>query len=87
MDLCTLAGRVLSGEAGAIEGTVLRRIKLTSIEINGTYYGSQKPESFRKWASEVPDGFIFSVKGHVSPPTGGFWPRPETRSNASMTRA
>jgi uncharacterized protein YecE (DUF72 family) len=23
--------------------------KLTSIEINGTYYGSQKPESFRKW--------------------------------------
>jgi uncharacterized protein YecE (DUF72 family) len=37
--------------------------KLTSIEINGTYYGSQKPESFRKWASEVPDGFMFSVKG------------------------
>lgn len=37
--------------------------KLTSIEINRTYYGSQKPESFRKWASEVPDGFIFSVKG------------------------
>lgn len=37
--------------------------QLTSIEINGTYYGSQKPESFRKWASEVPDGFIFSVKG------------------------
>src|SRR5215218_4399446 len=35
----------------------------TSIEINGTYYGSQKPESFRKWAREVPDGFIFSVKG------------------------
>ncbi|ABA05450.1 Protein of unknown function DUF72 [Nitrobacter winogradskyi Nb-255] len=37
--------------------------KLTSIEINGTYYGSQKPESFRKWALEVPDGFIFSLKG------------------------
>lgn len=37
--------------------------KLSSIEINGTYYGSQKPESFRKWASEVPDGFKFSVKG------------------------
>jgi uncharacterized protein YecE (DUF72 family) len=37
--------------------------KLTSIEINGTCYGSQKPESFRKWASEVPDGFVFSVKG------------------------
>lgn len=37
--------------------------KLTSIEINGTYYGSQKPESFRKWAREVPDSFVFSVKG------------------------
>src|SRR5256886_3195460 len=37
--------------------------KLTSIEINGTYYGSQKPESFRKWAREVPDGFVFWLKG------------------------
>jgi uncharacterized protein YecE (DUF72 family) len=37
--------------------------KLTSIEINGTDYGSQKPESFRKWAREVPDGFVFSLKG------------------------
>jgi uncharacterized protein YecE (DUF72 family) len=37
--------------------------RLTSIEINGTYYGSQKPESFRKWAREVPDGFVFAVKG------------------------
>jgi uncharacterized protein YecE (DUF72 family) len=37
--------------------------KLTSIEINSTFYGSQKPESFRKWASTVPDGFVFSVKG------------------------
>src|SRR5947208_14782844 len=36
---------------------------LTSIEINATFYGSQKPESFRKWAREVPDGFVFSVKG------------------------
>src|SRR5215475_2852122 len=35
---------------------------LTAIEINATYYGSQKPESFRKWAAAVPDGFIFSVK-------------------------
>jgi uncharacterized protein YecE (DUF72 family) len=37
--------------------------QLTSIEINATYYGSQKPETFRKWAREVPDGFIFPVKG------------------------
>jgi uncharacterized protein YecE (DUF72 family) len=37
--------------------------KLTSIEINGTYYGSQKPESFRKWREETPDDFVFTVKG------------------------
>ena len=36
---------------------------LTAIEINATYYGSQKPESWRKWASETPDGFVFTVKG------------------------
>ena len=37
--------------------------KLTSIEINGTYYGSQKPASFIKWRDETPEDFIFSVKG------------------------
>jgi uncharacterized protein YecE (DUF72 family) len=37
--------------------------QLTSIEINSTFYGSQKPETFRKWAAETPDGFVFSVKG------------------------
>ncbi len=37
--------------------------KLTSIEINGTYYGSQKPESFVKWRTETPDDFVFAVKG------------------------
>ena len=36
--------------------------ELTAIEVNGTYYGSQKPETFAKWASEVPDGFILSLK-------------------------
>lgn len=37
--------------------------RLTAIEINGTYYGSQKPESFARWRAETPDGFMFSVKG------------------------
>ena len=36
---------------------------LTSIEINSTFYGSQKPETFRKWARETPADFVFSVKG------------------------
>jgi uncharacterized protein YecE (DUF72 family) len=36
---------------------------LTSIEINGTFYRTQSPATFRKWASEVPKRFVFSVKG------------------------
>jgi uncharacterized protein YecE (DUF72 family) len=36
--------------------------QLTSIEINGTYHGSQKPASFAKWRDETPDNFVFSVK-------------------------
>ena len=37
--------------------------RLTSIEINGTYYGLQKPESFAKWREETPDDFVFALKG------------------------
>ncbi len=37
---------------------------LQTIEINSTYYGTQKPATFAKWASQVPNGFIFSVKGN-----------------------
>jgi len=36
---------------------------LTTIEINGTFYGSQKPASFQRWAAETPDDFVFSLKG------------------------
>ncbi len=36
---------------------------LTSIEVNGTFYRTQTPATFRKWASEVPDGFVFALKG------------------------
>ena len=37
--------------------------KLTAIEINGTYYGSQRPESFARWHDETPEGFVFTLKG------------------------
>jgi uncharacterized protein YecE (DUF72 family) len=37
--------------------------RLTTIEINGTFYGAQKPASFRRWHDEVPDDFVFSLKG------------------------
>ncbi|MDH7788088.1 uncharacterized protein YecE (DUF72 family) [Ochrobactrum sp. 19YEA23] len=36
--------------------------KLTSIEINSTYYGPQKPTTFAKWHDETPEGFVFSLK-------------------------
>lgn len=35
---------------------------LGAIEINGTYYGTQKPESFARWRDAVPDDFKFTVK-------------------------
>jgi uncharacterized protein YecE (DUF72 family) len=38
--------------------------KLATIEINGTYYRGQTPQTFAKWAADVPDGFVFSVKGN-----------------------
>src|SRR5215475_7367612 len=37
--------------------------KLTTIEINGTFYRTQTPATFAKWRQQVPDGFVFSVKG------------------------
>lgn len=36
--------------------------RLSSIEINGTYYGTQKPEIYARWAAETPAGFLFSAK-------------------------
>ena len=38
--------------------------RLTSIEINGTFYRTQTAATFRKWAGEAPENFQFSVKGH-----------------------
>jgi uncharacterized protein YecE (DUF72 family) len=35
---------------------------LTAIEVNSTYYSSQKPATFAKWAQAAPDGFKFAVK-------------------------
>jgi len=36
--------------------------QLTSIEINGTFYRSAKPEHFASWAEKTPDDFVFAVK-------------------------
>ena len=37
--------------------------RLSTIEINATFRANQKPDSFRKWAGETPEGFVFSIKG------------------------
>lgn len=37
--------------------------QFSSIEINGTFYSLQRPDSFAAWRDAVPDDFIFSVKG------------------------
>lgn len=36
---------------------------LTSIEINGSFYALQRPETYARWHDETPRGFVFSVKG------------------------
>ncbi|WBO22442.1 DUF72 domain-containing protein [Sphingomonas abietis] len=36
--------------------------KLSAIEVNCTYYASQKPATFAKWAAATPEGFLFSLK-------------------------
>jgi uncharacterized protein YecE (DUF72 family) len=37
--------------------------RVNSVEINGSFYALQKPESYQRWAAEVPDDFVFAVKG------------------------
>jgi uncharacterized protein YecE (DUF72 family) len=37
--------------------------QVTAIEINSTYYSTQKPESWAKWRAATPEGFVFTVKG------------------------
>lgn len=34
-----------------------------TIEINGTFYSLQRPQSFAAWAQQTPDDFVFSLKG------------------------
>lgn len=37
--------------------------RLDTIEINGTFYGLQRPDAFAGWREETPDSFVFAVKG------------------------
>ncbi|MCF6376159.1 DUF72 domain-containing protein [Nocardioides KLBMP 9356] len=37
--------------------------RLTSVEVNGSFYSLQRPSSWHAWAAQVPDDFLFAVKG------------------------
>lgn len=37
--------------------------QVNAIEINATFYKLQRPDLFERWAAEVPEGFLFTVKG------------------------
>jgi uncharacterized protein YecE (DUF72 family) len=37
--------------------------KLDTIEINGSFYSLQTPDSYRMWRDATPQGFVFAVKG------------------------
>ncbi len=60
---------------------------LTSIEVNGTFYSTQSPKTYRKWASEVPDGFVFSLKGPRYAVNRRVLAEAETRSGAFSSPA
>ena len=37
--------------------------RLTSVEINGSFYSLQRPSSYAKWRGQTPEDFVFAVKG------------------------
>src|SRR6476661_6362635 len=36
---------------------------LSSIELNGSFYSLQRPQSYERWYNETPANFVFSIKG------------------------
>ena len=37
--------------------------KVSTIEINGSFYSLQRPESYEAWREQTPEDFLFAVKG------------------------
>jgi uncharacterized protein YecE (DUF72 family) len=37
--------------------------RMTSVEINGSFYSLQRPSSYATWRAQTPDDFVFAVKG------------------------
>lgn len=52
--------------AGVARKNWLRHIasQFSAVEINATFYGSQRPQTLRDWRDQVPREFRFSMKGN-----------------------
>ncbi|MCR2763747.1 DUF72 domain-containing protein [Microbacterium sp. zg.B48] len=37
--------------------------RMSTLEVNGSFYSLQRPESYRRWVQSVPEDFVFAVKG------------------------
>jgi uncharacterized protein YecE (DUF72 family) len=37
--------------------------RMSSVEINGSFYSLQRPTSYASWREQTPDDFVFAVKG------------------------
>ena len=37
--------------------------RMTSIEVNGSFYSLQRPANWHRWRDGTPEGFVFAVKG------------------------
>ena len=37
--------------------------RMNTAEINGSFYSLQRPERYRAWREQTPEGFVFAVKG------------------------
>jgi uncharacterized protein YecE (DUF72 family) len=38
--------------------------RLSTVEINGSFYSLRRPSSYRSWYDRTPGSFLFAVKGH-----------------------
>jgi uncharacterized protein YecE (DUF72 family) len=56
-------GRFYPAGLGAAHELAYASHQVCTIEINGTFYSLQRPQSFDRWRDETPGGFLFSVKG------------------------
>jgi hypothetical protein len=59
----SLASSLLSAKSFLKKKIAFASGIFNSIEINGTFYSLQRPESFARWAAKTPANFIFAKDG------------------------